>query len=155
MKIEQTAHLDAPRARVWSLLMDVPRVARCVPGVQEVEQVGDDQYRGALQVRVGPISLLLRGDIHVVARDEEAGTADMAVDASDKRVGGAVKATMHMVLTDSNGAGTSSDLQIVTDAQVMGKIGEFGQPVIRRKADQIMREFADNVRRSVASPDQA
>jgi carbon monoxide dehydrogenase subunit G len=55
-----------------------------------------------------------------------------------------VNATMHMKL-DPVGDGSETDLKILTDAQVGGRIGEFGQPIIKKKADQIMQEFARNV----------
>src|SRR5215212_4405573 len=123
--------------------MDVPRVARCVPGVESVEALGDDKFRGTLKVSVGPIKLALMGDIAITESDANGGRAAMRADAADKRVGGAVKATMEMLVKEATPE--TSDLTITTDAQVMGKIGEFGQPIIRKKADQIMQEFAKNL----------
>jgi len=127
--------------------MDVPRVARCVPGVESVEALGDDKFRGTLKVSVGPIKLALMGDIAITESDANGGRAAMRADAADKRVGGAVKATMEMLVKEATPE--TSDLTITTDAQVMGKIGEFGQPIIRKKADQIMQEFAKNLGREV------
>jgi uncharacterized protein len=149
MHFEQTASIPASKDRVWSLLMDVPRVAACVPGVEAVEPVADDRYAGLLKVRVGPISLNLKGEITITQRDEAAGTAEMVADAQDKRVGGAVKSTLRLTL---QGSGDASTLRIETDAQVLGRIGDFGQPVIKRKADQIMQEFAANLAKAVTTP---
>jgi carbon monoxide dehydrogenase subunit G len=73
----------------------------------------------------------------------------MRADAADKRVGGAVKATMDMQVDEASA--DTSNLTIVTDAQVMGRIGEFGQPIIRKKADQIMQEFAKNLSKEVSA----
>ena len=145
MKFEQKAQIPASREKVWAFLMDVPQVAGCVPGVDGVENLGDDQYRGALKIRVGPIGLTLKGDIAITQKDESAGTATMRADAADKRVGGSVRALLDMKLNETSPGNT--ELHIVTDAQLMGKIGEFGQPIIRKKADQIMQEFAKNVQR--------
>ena len=72
----------------------------------------------------------------------------MRADAADKRVGGAVKAVMDMQVDEASA--DTSNLTIVTDAQVMGRIGEFGQPIIRKKADQIMQEFAKNLSKEVS-----
>lgn len=152
MRFEHSVTVPAPRERLWELLMDVPRVAKCVPGVEAVEALGDDKYRGTLRVSVGPIKLSLQGDIAITEADPAAGRASMRADAADRRAGGAVKAIMNMSIAEAaDGSGT--DLKVETDAQVMGRIGEFGQPIIRRKADQIMQEFAQNLRKEIAGAD--
>lgn len=147
MKFEHSATIQAPIDRVWDFLLDVPSVAKCAPGVESVEALGDDRYRGTIRVQVGPIRLALQGDVSIVEKDEVARKASMRADAADKRAGGAVKAVMSMALTESPGGGT--DLRMETDAQVMGKIGEFGQPIIRKKADQMMAEFAKNLEQAI------
>jgi len=147
MKFEHSATIPAPIDRVWAFLMDVPSVAKCAPGVQSVEPLGDDRYRGTINVQVGPIKLSLQGDVSITEKDEAARKASMRADAADKRAGGAVKAVMHMSLSEAAGSGT--ELKIDTDAQVMGRIGEFGQPIIRKKADQMMTQFAENLRRTI------
>ncbi len=144
MKFEHSARIPASREKVWAVLMDVPKVATCVPGVEGVQPLGNDIWRGTLKVRVGPIGLALNGDVSITQKDEQAGTASMKADAADRKVGGMVNATMHMKL-DPVGDGSETDLKILTDAQVGGRIGEFGQPIIKKKADQIMQEFARNV----------
>ena len=80
--------------------MDVPAVAKCAPGVEEIEPLGDDRYRGTLKVSVGPIRLTMQGDVYIVERDDAAKTASMRADAADKRAGGAVKAVLSMALSD-------------------------------------------------------
>ncbi|HEX3244396.1 MAG TPA: SRPBCC family protein [Chloroflexota bacterium] len=149
MKFEHSVAVQAPKQKLWDLLMDVPRVAKCVPGVESVEALGDDKYRGTLKVSVGPIKLALQGDISITDSNQDAGKAAMRADAADKRVGGAVKATMDMQVDEASA--DTSNLTIVTDAQVMGRIGEFGQPIIRKKADQIMQEFARNLSKEVSA----
>lgn len=147
MKFEQTIALDAAPDRVWAFVMDVPSMAKCIPGVESVEAIADDKYRVVIKIRVGPIGLTLQSDLSIVEKSEETRTAALRVDAADKRVGGAVKATMSMHL-EAAGSGTS--MNVITDAQVMGRIGDFGQPVIRKKADQMLQEVAANLRKALA-----
>lgn len=152
MTFEQTLDLPADPARVWAFIMDVPRVARCIPGVDGVEATAPDRYRATLKIRVGPIGLVLGSEIAITARDEAARTASLSLEAVDKRVGGAVKATMTMRLIESGGA---TSMHVVTDAQVMGRIGDFGQAVIRKKADQMLQEIGSNMREALtASPEE-
>ncbi len=149
MKFEQKVELDADPQRVWDFVMDVPSVAKCIPGCESLEALGDDRYKAIVKVKVGPIGLALASEISIVEKDEANRTAALRVEAADKRVGGAVKATMTMKLTP-NGTGTTLDVE--TDANVMGRIGDFGQPVIRKKADQTLQEVAANLRSALATP---
>ena len=143
MIIEQRVTVAAPIEKVWDVVIDVPAVSRCVPGVESVERVDDDTFGGAMKMKVGPISLTLRGRIIVVERDRENWQAQMDVKAADRRIPGSVGAKMTMRL-ESHGDG-QTDLSIHTDAAIMGKLGEFGQAVMRKKADQIIAEFARNL----------
>ncbi len=147
MKFEHKTSINAPIDKVWDFLMDLESVAKCVPGVETVEKLDNERYRGTLKVKVGPISLNLQGDASITERDDTAHKASMRLDAADKRAGGAVKGIASMTATEAGGGVT--ELQLDTDAQVMGRIGEFGQPIIRRKAEQTMNEFADNLRKAI------
>ena len=149
MKFEHTVEMPAARDRVWAFLMDVPSVAKCVPGLEGLEDLGGDKYRATMKVRVGPIALALRSDLSIVEKDEAAGRAVLAVDAADKRIGGAVKAQMEMQISEKTP--TTTEMKVVTDAQVLGRIGDFGQPIIRKKADQTVGEIAENMKKAIAS----
>jgi carbon monoxide dehydrogenase subunit G len=151
MKLHQVVEIPAEPARVWAFVMDIPSVASCVPGAEGVEALDDDHYRGRLRVRVGPVSLTLDGTVDVTARDARAQTAEMHIAAADPRVGGAVQATMTMSMTGIDGPTPATRLTIDTDARVMGRIGDFGQPIIKRKADQVVREFGENIARALSA----
>jgi len=129
--------------------MDVPKVSTCVPGVQDVKPLDAENYEGTLKVRVGPIGLSLTGKITMAERDDAAGRASMTAQATDRKVGGGVQAKLGMQLEELEA--NEVKLTISTDANVMGKLGEFGQPVIRKKAEQMMAEFTENVKRAVTA----
>ena len=149
MKFQHSAKIAASIEEVWEWLMDVPRVAQCVPGVETVEPIGDDRYRGTIRVSVGPIRLALHGDVWITERDVQGRRAEMRAEAADRQAGGSVKATLTVSLTASEGA---TDMLMETDAQVLGRIGEFGQPVIRKKADQVVTQFAANLQKAIGGP---
>ncbi|HEV8536904.1 MAG TPA: SRPBCC family protein [Candidatus Limnocylindria bacterium] len=146
MKFTHAATVAAPRDKVWARLMDIPAAARCVPGVASVRPSGTDKYQGTLAVQVGPVRLVLDGDLVVTARDPSSGTASIRADAKDSRVGGAIRAAMDLALSEKEG---QTELRIATDLAVMGRLGEFGQAVIKRKADQLMQDFAECLARQV------
>ena len=147
MKLSHAVLVRAPRAKVWKLITDVPAAARCVPGVAAVTPSGAGKYKGSLLVQLGPVRLVLDGDLAFAATDEKAGKATVRADAKDSRLGGTVRATMDLALVDK---GADTEMRITSDVRIAGRIGEFGQPVIQRKADQLMAQFAECIARTLA-----
>jgi carbon monoxide dehydrogenase subunit G len=131
-------------------MMDVPAVGECVPGVERVSASGPDTWDGILGVKVGPIAVRFEGRVTLAERDRDAWRARMDVEASDRRIRGGVNAKATMQLTPRTDAQT--DLAIHADASILGKLGQFGQAVLRKKADQVVAEFAANMSRKLAQP---
>lgn len=148
MIIDQRISVDAPPDRVWDFMMDVPAVGACVPGVESVAAQADGSYLGVLRVKVGPIAARLEGVLKLAERDRDAWRARMDVQAADRRLGGTVSAKMTLQLEPREAGGT--DVLMHTDAAVLGKLGQFGQAVIKRQADQLMAEFGKNMSRALA-----
>ena len=148
MKFNQRAVIPMAREPLWDFLMDVPKVARSLPGVETVSQIDDTTYQGTLKVRVGPISLNLQGKIIMEQRDRGSWRAALRAEASDRMVAGAVKGKTTMELKEIGPKET--ELLVETDVNILGKIGEFGQPIIRKKADQMLKEFVENIKKQLA-----
>ena len=146
MKLEHRVTVDAPRAAVWAVLMDLPVAARCVPGTRDVVPDGQG-VRGTLDVRVGPVKLALAGTVAIESRDEAAGTARLRANAEDQRLGGAVRALVDLAVSGDE----PTELRMSTDVAILGRIGELGQPLIARQADKVLAGFADCLRRTVAA----
>lgn len=139
--------VESPRERVWAFLMDVPAAARLVPGVGQLVASGPDTYRATLRVQVGPVRLALEGDVRITARDDEAGTAAVRLDGADKRLGGGVRADVVLAVTGSS----PTEVRVTSEVTILGRIGELGQPLVRRRADQVMSEFGANLQRALAA----
>ena len=146
MKLEHRVTVDAPRAAVWAVLMDLPVAARCVPGTRDIAPAGKG-VRGTLDVRVGPVKLALAGTVAVESRDEAAGTARLRADAEDRRLGGAVRAFVDLAVSGDK----PTELRVTSDVAVLGRIGELGQPLIARQADKVLAGFAECLRATVAA----
>ena len=143
MKLENRCLVPADRATAWDLVMDVPRVAPCVPGLSGLEADGEDRYTGTLRAQAGPMRVNLSGTLQVVSRDADKGEAHFLLEAADRRIGGSVKTTMTLQLTPIDDGQT--ELTIATDTAFMGALGTLGQPIIRRKAAATVEEFAKNL----------
>ena len=151
MNLTQTCTIPVSREKLWDFLMDVPAVSRCLPGVEAVEPLGGGTYQGTVKVQVGPIRLTLQGKITIEEQDRSVWWALLKAEATDRKLGGGIRARVGMTLTPRElSDGTATHLTVETDLTMLGKIGEFGQPIIKKKADALMSEFAANVQKALA-----
>ncbi len=147
MNFEHKIDIDAAREQVWAVLSDFPRAASLIPDVSDVAELDDGSYQGTMRVRIGPIGLNLAGTVDV-EQDESQGRWNMRATASDRRVGGGVRASIEVVLIERDG--DKSELNVKADLQFMGRLGELGQPLIKRKADSTIEAFAENLKLAVS-----
>jgi uncharacterized protein len=143
MIIEQKCLLPIPIERLWDFLIDAPAVSKCMPGIEEFSEASPDEYEGRVRIKVGPISLRLQGKVVVVERDRERWTAKMKAEGGDVRIAGGVTAILTMTLAPTQQSET--ELNVMTTATVLGKLGEFGQPIMKKSADRIIQQFVQNV----------
>ncbi len=149
MVFEQRCVFDASCDALWDLIVKVPEVALCIPGVSNVAPVEGNSFRGRMNLSIGPIRLGLEGTVTIQTQDRATWRSVMRAEAADRRVGGGMKADMSMELREVGNQ--QSELLISTNLTLLGKLGEFGQPVIRRKADSILQEFARNLQSRVSA----
>jgi len=142
MQIKDSFVINAPQDKVWEFLFDIPKLSQCVPGIESVEVVDNKTYRGKLVVRVGPIKSAFSGVVtltEVDAPNRIAGT----VEGDDKSSASSVKATFSGTLTPVPG-GTEAAFQV--EANLRGRLAQFGGPVITATAKKLTAEFAKNLR---------
>ena len=142
MRFENSFDVGAPIDAVWDTLLDVERVAPTVPGAQVLERVGDDAYKVAIKVRVGPMSMTYRGEVEITERDEAGHRAVMKARAKESRGQGTADADVTMVLVGQNG-GTSAT--VTTDVQLSGKVATMGQGVLQDVSRRLVETFAGNL----------
>ena len=149
MKVEIVSVVPASREAIWALVMDIPKAASCIPGLKDITPDGEARYQATLQAKVGPMGMNLSGVITVLSQDAESGEAHFLVEANDRRVGGGVKTNMSMKVTAKSP--TETELEIVADTTFMSRLGELGQPLIRRKARNTLEDFSKNLSKILAS----
>ncbi len=147
MKFEHRVTIPVSRDVLWPLLADVPRAARLLPGVEQVESLENGTYSGTMRIRLGPMGFSFSGTADVVQNEAE-GRWTMNAQAKDARVGGGVRAIIEASLTEPSAGAT--DLHVAADVQFMGRLGQMGQPLIKRKANSMIQEFAEGLKRAVA-----
>jgi carbon monoxide dehydrogenase subunit G len=142
MKFENAFTVQAPARDVWAALMDVERVAPCMPGAEVLERISDDAYKVGIKVKVGPMSMVYRGQVEIVERDEAARRATMRAKAKESRGQGTADAHVHMSLLEQPD-GTQATLE--TEVQLSGKAAAMGQGVIGDVSAKLVETFAANL----------
>jgi carbon monoxide dehydrogenase subunit G len=140
MKMEQSFEVQAPLAQVWSALLDLERVAPCLPGASITGHDEDGTYHGTFSVKLGPMTAAYNGTIKVEDVDEAAHRATLKAKGTDKRGQGGANATIVNTLTEHNG-GTRVDA--VTDFNITGRLAQFGRGgIMEDVSNRLMRDFA-------------
>jgi carbon monoxide dehydrogenase subunit G len=154
MKLEHSFQVAAPLDRVWSALIDVERVAPCLPGAEITEAGEDGTYRGTFSVRLGPTTAAYRGELSMEEVDEAAHRAVMRASGQDKRGQGSAKATIVSTLREEAG---STTVEVETDFTITGRLARFGRGgMIEDVSNRLLRDFSDclqkNIEASEATP---
>lgn len=146
MQLRNSFVVPAPIDEAWRTLLDVERIAPCMPGAR-VDGVDGDDISGNVTVKLGPISVRYQGTITFVERDENQRRAVLAAAAKDKG-GGTAQARIAASL-QANGDQTAVD--VVTDLDITGKPAQFGRGVMADVSKRILDQFASNLAREIQS----
>jgi carbon monoxide dehydrogenase subunit G len=147
MRFENQFDVDTPLEQVWNTVLDVERVAPTVPGAQVLERTGDNAYKVAIKVRVGPMSMTYRGEVEIVERDEAAHRAVMKARAKESRGQGTADADITMTLSGADGHTSAT---VTTDVELSGKVATMGQGVLQDVSGRLVQTFAANLAEMLA-----
>src|SRR5258708_22004329 len=149
MQIQNSFSVPVDRATAWRLLLDVPRMARAMPGARLIEERPDRSYRGEVAVKLGPVRLAFAGEARITALDEAAYQAKVEAKGSDTKGRGSAQAKLAFALVPEEGA---TRVEIATDLQLVGAVAQYGRSagLIKELANQLVGEVAANLRREIA-----
>jgi carbon monoxide dehydrogenase subunit G len=140
MKLEQSFTVTAPVEQVWAALVDVERVAPCLPGAEITGQSPDGGYEGTFTVKLGPATAAYRGSLKMESLDEAARTATMSAKGTDKRGQGGATASIVSTMREE---GDATHVEVVTDFTITGRLARFGRGgMIEDISKRLMRDFA-------------
>jgi carbon monoxide dehydrogenase subunit G len=145
MKLEQTFTVQAPVAMVWEALIDVERVAPCLPGASISGREDDGSYKGDFKVKLGPTTAAYNGVLRMTSVDPDAQVATMDARGTDKRGQGGATASIVSSVHPAETAGDTR-VDIVTDFAITGRLARFGRGgMVQDVANRLLREFAANL----------
>ena len=148
MRFDNAFDVQAPIGEVWAAMLDVERVAPCVPGAEVLERVSDETYRIGIKIRIGPIVQQYRGEIEIVEHDESTHHAVMRARAREMRGQGRAEGRVELSLTE-DGAGTHGDM--ATEVNLSGPAAAMGRGLIQDVSARIVDDFANNLAAMLAS----
>jgi carbon monoxide dehydrogenase subunit G len=147
MELEHSFTVPVPPERAWDVLLDVQRVAPCMPGAS-LDSVDGDDIRGRIKVKVGPISMTYAGTAHFGHRDNETGVIVMEASGKETRGAGTASATVRSQLQGENG---HTKVVVRTSLNVTGRPAQFGRGVMAEVGGKLIGIFADNLAAMLAA----
>jgi len=146
MKLVNEFTVAAPIEETWTTLLDVERVASCLPGAS-IEPVGEDgSYRGRMRVKVGPVSMSYGGTVRLAEVDADSHVAAFEARAKETRGTGTAAAKIRNALTET-AAGTR--VQVETDLDVTGRPAQFGRGLMEEVASKMLGQFSGRLEKLV------
>jgi carbon monoxide dehydrogenase subunit G len=147
VKIEDNFRVAVPVDEAWKVLLDVERIAPCMPGAQ-LQEIEGDEYRGIVKVKVGPITAQYKGAARITETDEASRVVVIKAEGRDTRGQGNASAVVTATLAPD---GDGTIVSIDTDLNVTGKVAQFGRGVKADVSSKLLGQFAECLQSTVLS----
>ncbi|MFB4313512.1 SRPBCC family protein [Actinomadura sp. 21ATH] len=148
MELDHEFTVPVPVDQAWSVLLDVERVAACMPGAT-LDSVDGEEYAGRLKVKVGAMTITYRGTARITAADEKAGTVTLDASAKEARGSGTAAATVVSRLHDEGG---STRVTVHTKLNVTGRPAQFGRNILSEVGGKLVARFAKALAEELENP---
>ena len=150
MEFDNSFEVPLPPDKAWPVLMDIERIAPCMPGAQLTEVVDKTTYKGNIAVRLGPVALTFAGTVKFEAIDDAARTARVKAQGADAKGRGGANAAASFRLEPTP---AGSRVLVHTDLALSGAVAQYGRGVgmIQATAAQLMKQFAENLKAQLAA----
>jgi carbon monoxide dehydrogenase subunit G len=143
MELDHSFTVPVPPDQAWGILLDVERIAPCMPGAT-VDEVDGDVVNGRIKVKVGPVSLTYKGTAKFTERDSDAHVVVLEAAGKETRGAGTASATVRASMApDASGSGT--DVTMHTSMNVTGRPAQFGRGVMVEVGSKLVEQFAANL----------
>ena len=152
MEFTHSYDIAMVREALWDILMDVHQVAACIDGLQDLEVLDADHFEGRLAVKMGPMRLLFSGAIEVITRDQAYWTAALLASAKDRKAGGGFNTELRMQIENTDAQRSTLNIELSTS--LTGRIGQLGRPLIKKRVQTMLNDFAAALNERAANLEQ-
>ncbi len=144
MRFDKEVEVSVPREKVWKFIWDVDRFITCVPSCKEAKTVEEGRlYSATVAEKVGPFKVEFPTTIEVLEKEEFKRIKALASGA-DNKIGSRMKIELDVNLQERN---DKTVIGFIANVDILGKLAALGHGIIKRKADQVLEEFAQSVKR--------
>ena len=147
MELEHQFTVPVPVDRAWEVLLDVEKIAPCMPGAV-IDSVDGDSFTGQVKVKVGPITVAYAGKASFLEKDATAHRAVVEAKGRETRGSGTAAATVTASMADEGG---STRVTVVTDLAITGRPAQFGRGVMNDVGSKLIGQFADCVATTISA----
>lgn len=144
MKIEGEYTFDGPREQVWELVRDPEVLVTALPGAQSLEQVGENEYEGEMNLRVGPVAGVFAGRL-VVSNEQPPESCTLTVEGKGKP--GFVNGTGQVILNELDDGKTL--MKYEGDLQIGGRLASVGQRLMDTASKSMLRQGLDTLNQAL------
>jgi hypothetical protein len=148
MLIENEFTVADEPARVWAYLLDVEKIAPCMPGAEITELVDDRNWKGRMNMKFGPMSLVFAGQVTLRERDDVARRVVLAAKGMEQKGKGAATATVTSWL-EPDGTGTRVTMQ--ADITLTGTVAQLSRGLVPEVSKKLTAQFADCLHESMTA----
>src|SRR3984885_7119425 len=141
MELEHSFTVPVPADQAWDVLLDVKRVAPCMPGAT-IDSVEGDEIKGRIKVKLGPVSMTYAGTARITERDRDAGVVTLQASGKETRGAGTAAATIRSELHDQGG---QTEVAVHTSLNVTGRPAQFGRGMMADVSAKLIGVFASNL----------
>lgn len=140
MKINNEFTVGVPIDEAWNAMLDLERIAPCLPGASIDEQEGENDYKGSMAVKIGPITAKYKGTVKYEEKDEANRRAVLHATGRDARGQGTASATITSTMEETSGG---TKVNVETDMKLTGKAAQFGRGIAQDVASKMLGQFAE------------
>ena len=141
MQLENSFTVPVPIDEAWRVLLDIERIAPCMPGAA-LDTVDGDDFTGRVKVKLGPINLTYQGKASFIEKDEAAHKAVIDARGKDQRGNGTAAAVVTAKLAAE---GDITRVDVLTDLNITGRPAQFGRGVMTDVGNKLLGQFADKL----------
>ena len=146
-RIQDSFRVSTPLEQTWQTLLDIERIAPCMPGAQ-LQEIEGDEYRGVVKIKVGPIQAQYKGAAKLALVDEASRTIKIDASGRDTRGQGNASALITVTMV-GDGNGTTVDID--TELNVTGKVAQFGRGEMSKISAKLLKQFVESLERDILS----
>jgi uncharacterized protein len=149
IELDNSFTVPVPPEKAWDVLLDVERIAPCMPGAS-VTSVDGDEVTGQVKVKLGPLSLTYKGTAKFTEKDQANHTIAIEASGKETRGAGTASATVHASLKPADNEGDTL-VSIHTSLNVTGRPAQFGRSLLPEVSGKLIAQFASNLEAMIAA----